>query len=133
MPSKVGEEIIERQLNTVQRTEMFFIIIFGSIPALRPLFRHMTQRIVATFSKNTGSRTHTANPYDIQLRPSQNTYSCQTKAGKPRFAKDEECNESEEDILPRPGQILVRKDTTVENDSNMSFPEPRRSNSKLDV
>ena len=115
---------------------MWFIIIFGSIPALRPVFRHITQRIVQTFSKNTGSRTRTAHSHGIdgiQLRPSQNTYSCQTKAGKSRNTKDEEFNESEEDILPRPGQILVRKDTMVENDSKASYQDARRSMSKLDV
>ena len=101
-------------------TEMWFIIIFGSIPALRPFFRRMAQRVTQTFTRNTTQRSHLSSHHygmnGIQLQPSGNTYSCQTAAGRGPHAKEEGFTESEENILPMPGQIHVRNDTMIESD-----------------
>ena len=99
---------------------MWFIIIFGSIPCLRPFFRRMGQRLTATFSRQTTARSQLSTRHyrveGIQLQPSRNTYSCKTQVGRQIHDKEKDLTESEENILPRPGQIVVRKDTTVEND-----------------
>ena len=101
-------------------TEMWFIMIFGSIPALRPFFRRTIQRIKRTkglSSKATArSISHQYALSGLQLQPSGNTYTCQTQAGHKHHDKEEGRNESEEDILPRDGEILVTKAVELESE-----------------
>ncbi|KAF7177781.1 hypothetical protein CNMCM7691_006215 [Aspergillus felis] len=117
------------KLNTWVLTEMWFILIFGSIPVLRPFFVRFSQSIktVAGYS-NSRSRTHAdgdrsgSRPNDeiwINLDGQQHS---PWMANGPRMKKGVSVGihgGSQEDILSTayPDQIVVTKKTTVMEES----------------
>ncbi|GFG19125.1 hypothetical protein IFM61606_07874 [Aspergillus udagawae] len=117
------------KLNTWVLTEMWFILIFGSIPVLRPFFVRFSQSIktVAGYSSSR-SRTHTdgdrsgSHPNDeiwINLDGQQHS---PWMANGPRMKKGVSVGihgGSQEDILSTayPNQIVVTRKTTVMEES----------------
>jgi hypothetical protein len=104
------------KLNTWVLTEMWFIIVFGSIPVLRPLFRRFTQDLKTVTGKSrdlTNPSTHlstrrNANDSWMQL---DDRRSHAWVAHEYRSQR----GESEEEILTGPSQdqIIVTKDMIV--------------------
>ncbi|KAG6993885.1 hypothetical protein G7Y79_00050g086220 [Physcia stellaris] len=103
-------------LNTWVLTEMWFIIIFGSIPVLRPFFIRFGQTIRTTPSGHRSSRQNTnrsKNDIWVPLEDRGNAWAtCDTS----KLAYSSRDAESEEEILPRSsgvGQIMVTRDVQV--------------------
>ena len=109
-------------LNTWVLTEMWFIIIFGSIPVLRPLFIRFGQAIKTSTGDTSGfnrrsSRQNTnrsKNDIWVPLGDRGNAWAtCNPSAKMDYNTRD---TESEEEILPgrtRGGEILVTRDVQV--------------------
>ncbi|CEO60460.1 hypothetical protein PMG11_05087 [Penicillium brasilianum] len=110
------------QLNTWVLTEMWFIIIFGSIPVLRPFFVRFTQDIKSVTGYSSKNRSNTGGYSDgsnnkreswVQLSEQlPGTWASQSSAYADA-TYDTECAIDDDSPSNKARQILVTKDTSV--------------------
>lgn len=113
-------------LNTWVLTEMWFIIIFGSIPVLRLLFIRFTQstKTSASYPFDQGQRSgphmhlsRSTNDTWVQLGDRAETHATYDPSSKRAYTA-----ESEEDILPDrtgDGHIMVTRETQVKREDHL--------------
>ena len=99
------------------RTEMWFVIIFGSIPVLRHLLKEIIGRIGSHFSWGPGPNQASCleRGEAFQWSLPQNTCRCQTQARPNKNALGDESSGSQDAVLPNPNHILVRQTAMVES------------------
>ena len=95
---------------------MWFIIIFSSIPVIRPLLTqigHKLRRLAGYSTKSEQKAAYAPNDSWVEL--TNQRYKCQTDVDVRATPRQIGRGDSEEEILPRRGQIIVTRDTTVES------------------
>ncbi|KAK6389300.1 hypothetical protein LTR65_006880 [Meristemomyces frigidus] len=95
-------------------TEMWFIIIFGSLPTLRPVFVATAGNIKSLTGRSKRTKAQSSQDGDNSwVELSAKGFHAKIDGGKKRIHDPYGCSDSEEMILGTTGEIMVTQETTV--------------------